>query len=209
MGPLTPDILLRAYAMGIFPMARTRDDPKIHWIDPEERGVLPLERFHISKSLKKTLRADVFEIRCDSAFEQVMRACGEAAEDRPDTWINEGIIRLFVDLHGLGLAHSVETWRDGCLVGGLYGLALGGAFCGESMFSRATDASKVALVHLVARLKRGGFTLLDVQFVTDHLRQFGVVEIPRDDYLARLADAIRRRAYFDRSPEVPWEASMV
>ncbi len=189
-------------------MARSRVDPRLYWIDPEERGILPLEGFHVARSLRKTLDGALFQIRCDTAFEQVMRACGEPAEDRPDTWINEEIVRLFVDLHRLGLAHSVETWRDGCLVGGLYGLALGGAFCGESMFSRRTDASKVALVHLVARLKRGGFTLLDVQFVTDHLKRFGAVEIPRADYQARLAAALERAAFFDRSPDVPWREAL-
>ncbi len=189
-------------------MARSRDDPKLYWIDPEQRAIIPLEAFHISKSLQKTLRSKHFEIRCDTAFEQVMRACGEAADDRPDTWINEEIVRLFVELHQLGLAHSVETWREGRLVGGLYGVALGGAFCGESMFSRETDASKVALVHLVARLKQGGFTLLDVQFVTDHLQRFGAIEISREDYQARLADAIHLSAFFDRRPDLPWMAAL-
>ncbi len=189
-------------------MARSRDDPRLYWIDPEERGILPLEGLHVSRSLRKTLDAKIFDIRCDTAFEQVMRACGEPAEDRPDTWINEEIVRLFVELHRLGLAHSVETWQGDRLVGGLYGLALGGAFCGESMFSRQTDASKVALVHLVARLRRGGFTLLDVQFVTDHLKRFGVVEIPREDYQARLAAAIELAAFFDRKPDVPWREAL-
>lgn len=189
-------------------MARSRDDPKLYWIDPEQRAIIPLEAFHISKSLQKTLRSKHFEIRCDTAFEQVTRACGEAADDRPDTWINEEIVQLFVELHQLGLAHSVETWREGRLVGGLYGVALGGAFCGESMFSRETDASKVALVHLVARLKQGGFTLLDVQFVTDHLQRFGAIEISREEYQARLADAIHLSAFFDRSPDLPWMAAL-
>lgn len=207
MGPLTADLLLRAYAMGLFPMARTRDDPTLYWIDPPERGILPLEAFRIPRSLRKTLRSGRFEMRCDTAFEQVMRLCGQPAPDRPDTWINDEIVRLFVELHRLGLAHSVETWRDGRLVGGLYGLALGGLFCGESMFSRETDASKVALVHLVARLRQGGFTLLDVQFVTDHLRQFGTIEIPRDDYQARLAEAIQHNAYFERGA-LAWEHAL-
>jgi leucyl/phenylalanyl-tRNA--protein transferase len=208
MGPLTSDLLLRAYAMGIFPMARSAGDPRLYWIDPDRRGILPLDGFHVAKSLRKTLKSDRFEIRCDTAFEEVMRACAEPTPDRPDTWINDEIVRLFVELFRLGLAHSVETWEDGKLVGGLYGVALGAAFCGESMFSRATDASKVALVHLVARLKRGGFQLLDTQFVTDHLKQFGATEINREDYQRRLAAAIDLPAYFDRGPEVDWRAAL-
>ncbi len=208
MGPLTSNVLVRAYAMGVFPMARSRDDPRLYWIDPEQRGILPLEGFHVSKRLRKTLRQGGFEIRCDTAFETVMRACGEPTDDRPDSWINEEIVRLFVELFRLGLAHSVETWRDGRLVGGLYGLGLGAAFFGESMFSRETDASKVALVHLVARLKHGGFLLLDTQFVTTHLQQFGAVEIPRDDYQDRLSAAIDRPAQFDRGPGVNWEEAL-
>ncbi|CAA7622067.1 Leucyl/phenylalanyl-tRNA--protein transferase [Candidatus Terasakiella magnetica] len=207
MYPLTSDLLLRAYASGIFPMARSRDDPRLYWIDPEERGILPLDGFHIPGSLKKILRQERFEIRCDSAFEEVMRGCGESAPDRPDTWINEEIIALFVELFHLGLAHSVETWRQGRLVGGLYGLALGGAFFGESMFSRESAASKVALVHLVARLKSGGFSLLDTQFVTDHLKRFGAVEIPRAEYQARLAAALEERVSFNRKSSVPWQAA--
>lgn len=208
MRHLTSDLLVRAYAMGVFPMARSREETQLYWIDPEERGILPLDSFHIPKSLRKSLRRGGFEIRCDSQFETVMRACGEAAPDRPDTWINDEIVRLFVELHHLGLAHSVETWKDGQLVGGLYGLSLGAAFFGESMFSRQTDASKVALVHLVARLKQGGFRLLDTQFVTEHLAQFGVVEIPRAEYQERLADAIHRPAHFERGPDVPWEMAL-
>jgi leucyl/phenylalanyl-tRNA--protein transferase len=208
MRPLTSDIVLRAYAMGVFPMARSRDESRLYWIDPEQRGVLPLDRFHVSRSLRRTLRRGEFEIRVDTAFEAVMRACGEPSGTRPDSWINEEIIRLFVELFHLGLAHSVECWRDGCLVGGLYGMALGAAFFGESMFSRVTDASKVALVHLVARLKMGGYCLLDTQFVTDHLQQFGAVEIPRGEYRLRLAEAIDRQAIFDRRPDVPWDLAL-
>ncbi|WP_173982968.1 leucyl/phenylalanyl-tRNA--protein transferase [Magnetospirillum sp. SS-4] len=208
MRPLTPDILLRAYAMGVFPMARSRDDARLHWIDPERRGILPLDGFHVSRSLRRTLRRGGFEMRVDTAFETVMRACGESTARRPDSWINDEIIRLFAQLFRRGLAHSVESWRDGELVGGLYGLALGGAFFGESMFSRATDASKVALVHLVARLRLGGFALLDTQFVTDHLQGFGAVEISRDDYHRRLAEAIDREAEFDPAPDIPWEAAL-
>ena len=208
MGPLTSNVLVRAYAMGVFPMARNRDDSQLYWIDPEQRGILPLEGFHIPKRLRRTLRHGGFDIRCDTAFEAVMRACGEPTPDRPESWINEEIVRLFVDLSRVGLAHSVETWRDGRLVGGLYGLGLGSAFFGESMFSRETDASKVALVHLVARLKRGGFTLLDTQFVTEHLRQFGAVEIPRAEYLERLSAAIEHHAIFDRGPDLGWETAL-
>lgn len=208
MRPLTSDLLLRAYASGIFPMARSRDDNRLYWIDPERRGILPLDALHIPRSLRRTLRSGAFEIRCDTAFETVMRACGEATADRPDTWINDQIVRLFVELFELGLAHSVEVWQDGELVGGLYGLALGGAFFGESMFSRRTDASKVALVHLVARLRHGGFRLLDTQFVTDHLKQFGTREIPRAEYQERLADALDERAWFNRDSVIPWELAI-
>lgn len=208
MRPLTSDLLLRAYASGIFPMARSREENRLYWIDPERRGILPLEAFHVSKSLRRTLRGGHFDIRCDTAFEAVMRACGEATADRPETWINEEIVRLFVELFELGLAHSVEVRQDGELVGGLYGLALGGAFFGESMFSRRTDASKAALVHLVARLRHGGFRLLDAQFVTDHLKQFGAVEIPRADYQKRLAEALDEPARFDRDAVIPWELAL-
>jgi leucyl/phenylalanyl-tRNA--protein transferase len=208
MRPLTSDLLLRAYASGIFPMARARDESRLYWIDPERRGILPLDSFHVPKSLRKTLRSGLFEIRCDTQFEAVMLACAEATPGRPETWINDEIIRLFVELFQLGLAHCVEAWQDGELVGGLYGLALGGAFFGESMFSRRTDASKVVLVHLVARLRHGRFRLLDTQFVTDHLKQFGALEIPRAEYQDRLADALDERAWFDRDAVVPWELAL-
>lgn len=204
MRPLTSDLLLRAYAMGIFPMARSRHDPRLYWIDPDQRGILPLEQFHLPRSLRKVLSKGVFELRCDTAFEDVMIGCAESTGDRPDTWINDEIVRLFIELHRLGIAHSVETWLDGRLAGGLYGLGMGAAFFGESMFSRCTDASKVALVGLVARMKKGGFTLLDTQFVTEHLARFGAVEIPRQDYLARLNHAIEVPAVFDRGP-VDWQ----
>ncbi|KAA5606235.1 leucyl/phenylalanyl-tRNA--protein transferase [Roseospira marina] len=190
MYEITPDILLRAYASGLFPMARARTDPKVYWVDPDQRGVLPLEAFHVPRSLRRTLRRNTFEVRVDTAFEAVLRGCAESMPDRPETWINEEIETLFMALHTLGLAHSVETWRDGELVGGLYGLALSAAFFGESMFSRATDASKVALCHLVARLRAGGFRLLDTQFITTHLSRFGAVEVPRDEYLLRLEQAM-------------------
>ncbi|PKU24866.1 leucyl/phenylalanyl-tRNA--protein transferase [Telmatospirillum siberiense] len=196
MIPLTADQLVRAYSMGVFPMARHRDDPRLFWIDPEERGILPLDGFHLSHSMRKVLRHTDLIVRCDSAFEEVIGLCAETAPDRPETWINEEIFRLFGELHRYGLAHSVEAWRGDTLVGGLYGLSLGGAFFGESMFSRETNASKIALAHLVARLRHGGYTLLDTQFVTEHLARFGAIEIPRRDYLRRLADAIDRRAVF-------------
>ncbi len=196
MGPLTPSQLLRAYALGVFPMARHRDDPRLHWIDPAERGILPFENFHIPHSLRKTLRRGKLTVTCDRAFEAVIEGCAEAAPDRPETWINAEIVHLFVELHRLGLAHSVETWQEGELVGGLYGLSLGGAFFGESMFSRADDASKVALVHLVARMIHGGYSLLDTQFVTRHLSRFGAIEVPRWKYLRLLSDALQRRATF-------------
>jgi|AGTN01.1.fsa_nt_gi leucyl/phenylalanyl-tRNA--protein transferase len=203
MRPLTSDLLLRAYAMGIFPMARSRGDQRLYWIDPDQRGILPLDAFHVPRSLRKTLRHGVFEIRVDTAFEAVMAGCAESTSGRPDTWINTEIVRLFVELHHLGLAHSVESWRDGRLTGGLYGLALGAAFFGESMFSRETDASKAALVDLVARLKRGGYMLLDTQFVTEHLARFGASEIPRHEYLKLLGSAVDIPAVFPRGP-VDW-----
>lgn len=199
-GQLTPELLLRAYAAGIFPMAESRGDPSIFWVDPEVRAILPFEEFRVPRSLRKTVRRGAFEVRCDTAFAGVIRACAEVTPGRRDTWINDEIIAAYTALHELGHAHSVECWRAGKLVGGLYGVALGGAFCGESMFSRHTDASKVALVHLVARLAMGGFTLLDVQFVTDHLRRFGVTEIPARQYLRRLADALEINAAFPAKP---------
>jgi leucyl/phenylalanyl-tRNA--protein transferase len=193
---LTPNLLLRAYAAGIFPMADDADDPEVFWIDPQQRGILPLDGFHIPRRLRRTVRQGLFEIRCDTAFEAVIRACGEPAPDRPRTWINDGIIAAYTALHADGFAHSVEAWYDDTLVGGLYGIALGGAFFGESMFSRATDASKVALVHLIARLISGGFTLLDTQFLTEHLQRFGALEIPRAEYRRRLARALTVPAQF-------------
>jgi len=200
---LTPELLVRAYAAGIFPMAESRIDPNIYWIDPETRGVIPLDTFHVPRSLKKTIKKNTFEVRIDTAFERVIRGCAQAAKDRKDTWINDAIINAFCELHELGLAHSVESWKDGKLAGGLYGVALGGAFCGESMYSRARDASKVALVHLVARLRFGGFTLLDTQFITDHLKLFGAEEIPARDYLERLEAALQVSAGFHSGLDTP------
>jgi len=198
---LTPDILLRAYAIGIFPMAESRDQTDLHWIDPELRGVLPLDRFHASRKLRRRIRRGDFEIRCDTAFAEVIRACAEPTPMRRDTWINPTIERLYTELHEAGFAHTVECWQEGRLVGGLYGVALGAAFFGESMFSRVTDASKVALAHLVLRLRKGGFQLLDTQFVTPHLQRFGAIEMPREEYRSRLARAITTEAAFPHTVE--------
>jgi leucyl/phenylalanyl-tRNA--protein transferase len=190
--------LLACYARGVFPMADAREDSRVFLIDPERRGVIPLDAFHVPRRLARTVRADPFEVRVDTAFARVVAACAAAAPGRAETWINGPIERLYNGLHELGYAHSVECWLDGELVGGLYGVALKGAFFGESMFSRRTDASKVALVHLVARLIAGGFVLLDAQFLTAHLARFGAEEIPRRDYQRRLARAMRLDADFQR-----------
>ena len=191
-----PNELLDCYRRGVFPMADSRDDPRLFLVDPDLRGVLPLDRFHVSKSLRKTIRRDVFEIRIDTSFARVMELCAEAMPGRPQTWINTQILNLYSSLHRAGHAHSVEAWRAGELVGGLYGVSLKSAFFGESMFSRATDASKVALAHLVARLKAGGYRLLDTQFVTEHLETFGVEEVPREAFHLRLRDALQHEATF-------------
>jgi len=193
---LSAPLLLRAYAAGIFPMAESAESEELYWFDPERRGILPLDGFHIPSRLRRTVRRSPFEVRFDTAFPAVIEACAEPTADRPKTWINADILRLYTDLFESGFAHSVECWHDGRMVGGLYGVSLGGAYFGESMFSRVTDASKVALVHLVARLKAGGFTLLDTQFVTEHLSQFGALEIPRSEYRRRLAAALAVQADF-------------
>lgn len=193
---ITPDVLIKAYACGIFPMADSADDPDIYWVEPALRGVLPLDAVHVPKRLKRTVRADRFTVRIDTDFDGVIEGCARSAPGRRSTWINDEIRRLFSELFELGHVHTVESWCGGRLVGGLYGLHLGSAFFGESMFSLETDASKVALVHLVARLRRGGFRLLDTQFVTDHLTRFGVVEIPRSEYHLLLEDALRVAANF-------------
>jgi leucyl/phenylalanyl-tRNA---protein transferase len=187
--PIDPDLLLRAYAQGVFPMADDRDAPEIYWVEPKRRGVLPLDGFHLSRSLAKTLKSERFVTTWNQAFEQVVQCCAAEAADRPSTWINAQIEDVVRILHGMGHSHSIETWRDGELVGGLYGISLGRAFFGESMFSRATDASKVALAHLVARLRAGGFTLLDCQFQTPHLATLGVIEISRKTYWSMLSSA--------------------
>ena len=189
-GRLDPDLVLRAYALGVFPMADARNAAGVYWVEPRRRAVLPLDGFRPSRSLRKTIAADRFSLTADTAFADVVALCAEAAADRPDTWINRDIERVFSDLHACGYAHSVECWKDGRLVGGLYGLALGRAFFGESMVSRATDASKVALSWLVARLRIGNFTLLDCQFQTPHLESMGAVEIDRDDYVGLLSVAL-------------------
>jgi len=200
MSELTPDILVRTYAAGIFPMAESADDPTLFWVDPDKRGVLPLDGFHISRKLQKKLRRNPFEIRCDTAYEAVIRACGAYRPERPKTWINSEIIRLYSGLFAMGHAHSVETWHDGIMVGGLYGVSIAGAFFGESMFSLETDASKIALCHLIARLRRGGYTLLDTQFTTSHLIGFGAQEIDRADYRRQLTAALQTRANFYLGP---------
>ena len=201
MSDIDADALLRAYAYGVFPMAESRDDPQLYWIDPERRGILPLDGFHVPKRLRRRVRAGVFDVRIDTAFREGMLGCAATAPDRDGTWINDRIVSLYCELHERGHAHSVECWRDGALVGGLYGVSIGAAFFGESMFSRATDASKVALVHLVARLVAGGYKLLDTQFVTEHLQQFGAIEISRDAYRARLFEATSVEADFYSLPE--------
>jgi len=187
---ITADLLLRAYASGLFPMADSADDPDLFWVEPEIRGVLPLDAFHISKRLARTVRQEPFEIRINTAFSEVVSACAESVETRPSTWINSTISQLYSELHQLNHAHSVEAWRDGKLVGGLYGVSLRQAFFGESMFSRATDASKVCLVHLVDRLRARRFILLDTQFTTEHLKRFGAIDVARDEYADMLAEAL-------------------
>jgi len=189
---LTPHELIAAYTAGVFPMAESADAKTIRWIEPRARGIIPLDGFHVPRTLRKTVRHAPFEIAVDQDFAAVMRACATPAPGREQTWINEDILAAYEGLHRLGFAHSVECRIGGELVGGLYGVSLGAAFFGESMFSRATDASKVALVHLVARLRRGGYALLDAQFLTAHLARFGAIEIPRRRYLALLADALAR-----------------
>ena len=191
---LTPEILLRAYAEGLFPMAERRDDPTLYWVSPEQRGIIPLDHFHVPNRLARTVRSERFTVTSDKAFREVMAGCAEPAPGREQTWINDEILRLYAALHAGGHAHSVECWREGRLAGGLYGVALGGVFFGESMFSRERDASKVALVHLVAGLRRGGFVLLDTQFLTKHLAGFGAREISRAQYLTLLHQAIGQTA---------------
>ncbi len=197
---LTPDLLLRAYAIGVFPMAESRNAEEVHWIEPRQRGILPLDALHVPRKLKKRVRHGGLTVTCDQAFQAVISACAEPSIERQETWINPLIERLYGALFDRGFAHSVECWREEELVGGLYGVSLGAAFFGESMFSRETDASKVALVHLVLRLRKGGFRLLDTQFETPHLAQFGVIEISRETYKERLSEAITQPAHFPTEP---------
>jgi len=196
MSTITPQILLKAYAAGIFPMAESADDNALYWIEPEERGIFPLDAFHVPRSLRKEIRKRRFEIRVDTAFGQVIDACAAKTSERKTTWINNRIRALYNQLHKMGCCHTIESWRDGRLVGGLYGVRIGAAFFGESMYSRETGASKVALVHLVARLNAGGFTLLDAQFMTPHLARFGAHPVKRDEYRKMLDAAIEQDADF-------------
>jgi len=194
---IEPELVLKAYAVGIFPMSEARDDERIFWVDPDTRTIFPLDAFHLPRRLRRTYRSGRFDIQVNQQFANVIRACAAPDRGKAGTWINHGIEGLFTELHQMGFAHSVEVSEGGKLVGGLYGLAIGGAFFGESMFSIARDASKIALVHLAGRLIIGGFALLDAQFMTEHLRQFGAREISREDYQSRLANAIDQSAAFD------------
>jgi leucyl/phenylalanyl-tRNA--protein transferase len=197
---VTTDLVLRAYRHGLFPMAEGRSGDRLFWLDPIKRGVLPLDGFHLSRRLLRTVVGDAFTVTADRNFAGTIAGCATPVPDRADTWINPQIERLFTELFRMGHAHSVETWEEGTLVGGLYGVTLGGAFFGESMFSFARDASKVALVHLVARLRLSGFRLLDTQFVTAHLAQFGAAEIPREIYKQQLAGAVDHPAVWLADP---------
>lgn len=194
VGRITPELLLQAYASGIFPMAESRDDPELHWIDPSQRGVLPINGYHISRSLRKAIQSDKFTARFNTDFAQVVRQCA----DREETWINQTIFDLYIELHKKGHAHAQEIWLDDKLVGGVYGVTLGGAFFGESMFSTETNASKIALAFLVDRLRACGFTLFDTQFITSHLASLGAVEISRNDYLTKLGPALSVEANLGR-----------
>jgi leucyl/phenylalanyl-tRNA--protein transferase len=187
---ITPEVLLKAYSCGIFPMAENADDPALYWIEPQQRGILPLDSVHVPRRLARTVRTAAVEVRIDHDFDLVIAGCAEATPDRRSTWINGHIHKLYRALFYMGRCHTVEVWSQGRLVGGLYGVSLGGAFFGESMFSRARDTSKIALVHLCARLVAGGYRLLDTQFLTDHLRQFGTIEIDRREFHRRLENAL-------------------
>ncbi len=202
MPDLTPDMLLRAYSIGVFPMAEDRDDPELIWVDPRMRGIIPMSKFHVPRRLRRTVRNDTFEVTFDRDFAGVIEGCAEATEGRPRTWINSRIVDLYTSLHFKGHGHSVECWQDGDLVGGLYGISLKGVFFGESMFSRATDASKVALVHLAAKLSVGGYAFIDTQFITKHLSRFGAIEVPRNEYRGLLAAALK----FDSEFGVDYDA---
>jgi leucyl/phenylalanyl-tRNA---protein transferase len=193
---ITPQVLLKAYSCGIFPMAESADDPALYWIEPQMRGILPVEKAHFPRRLLKTVRTTPLHIKIDTDYAGIMDGCAAPRTDRPSTWINTRIRALYQDLFNMGACHTVEVWREDKLVGGLYGVALRGAFFGESMFSFERDASKIALAHLLARLKIGGFTLLDTQFVTEHLRQFGTVEVDRAAFQAELDEALQHDGNF-------------
>jgi leucyl/phenylalanyl-tRNA--protein transferase len=204
---ITPQVLLKAYSCGIFPMAESADDPALYWIEPQHRGILPLDRVHVPRRLRRTVRSGELRVAVDTDYEGVIEGCAAERAGRRSTWINGRIRGLYHELFRLGHCHTVEVWEGDRLVGGLYGVALGGVFFGESMFSYVRDASKIALVHLVGRLIGGGFTLLDTQFVTDHLRQFGTIEVDRDDFHRLLDDALKRSADFLRLPlDIPGSA---
>jgi leucyl/phenylalanyl-tRNA--protein transferase len=202
---LTADLLLQAYRVGVFPMSESRDSPEVFWVDPKQRGIMPLDGFHISRNLRRTLLRGTFTITADTCFADVVRGCA----DRDETWINDTIFALYEELHASGHAHSIEVWEDDALVGGVYGVAIGGAFFGESMFSRATNASKTALAYMIDRLNAGGFTLFDTQFITDHLATLGAVEIPRAAYHKRLTSALETSANFNKNPAIPTAQDVV
>ena len=197
MPDVTPEVLLRAYKAGIFPMSESCDDPDIFWVDPRVRGILPVENFHVPRRLKRTVRSERFEITINMEFKSIMEGCAASVGNRPKTWINGQIIELYTALHDMGFAHSIECWRNGLLSGGLYGIALGGVFFGESMFSRERDSSKVALVHLIARMRAGNFMFVDTQFISKHLSKFGAIEISRSRYQSLLKQAISIKSNFN------------
>jgi leucyl/phenylalanyl-tRNA---protein transferase len=204
MSTITPQILLRAYAAGIFPMAESAEDNALYWVEPEERGIIPLDGLKISQSLRKAVRRQQFTIKIDTDFAGVINSCAAKTTDRSSTWINKRIVSLYTQLHRLGCCHSVECWQDGALVGGLYGVRIGAVFFGESMFSRATDASKVALVHLVARLNAGGFKLLDAQFVNPHLETLGAISLPKAAYHRLMEPLLDQEADFFAFKDDGW-----
>jgi leucyl/phenylalanyl-tRNA---protein transferase len=200
---ITPQVLLKAYACGLFPMAESADDPGLFWLEPERRGILPFENFHLPRRLRRTIRNDVFEIRVSTDFHAVIEGCCEPMPGRQKTWINSEIRRLYGELFEMGYCHTVEAWHEDVLIGGLYGVSLNGAFFGESMFTFKTDASKVCLAHLVARMIAGGYSLLDTQFVTDHLSKFGTMEVSQADYNKQLSEALKLETdFYALSPEV-------
>jgi leucyl/phenylalanyl-tRNA---protein transferase len=197
---ITPQVLLKAYACGLFPMAESAEDPGLFWLEPERRGILPFENFHLPRRLRRTIRNDVFEIRVSTDFQGVIEGCCEPMPGRQKTWINSEIRRLYGELFEMGYCHTVEAWHEDVLVGGLYGVSLNGAFFGESMFTFKTDASKICLAHLVARMIVGGYSLLDTQFVTDHLIKFGTMEVPQANYNKRLSEALKLETDFYALP---------